>query len=198
MRSKWRWIEKNLHVFLLADRLPDEFARLTRTLGSLLLDLFLARGVAPEVAETLARVVLEHAILLLPGNELSERDDPGWFEDWCRTMAERVHHNWIQDGKADERGDGLMKDPNSVVKIARGESALVVAFGFLTKRDRDLISSVLFEKIPLGEIARWLGVEEPQAREEYVKARNRLLDLLDADREIPSHIRRAFSGQDRQ
>jgi|GEM_PF-4313538 len=196
MRSKWRFIEENLHVFRTPHQSPKEFEKMSRILGSLLLDLFFTKGASPELAETLAYVVLDHAVLMLPASDILERRASGWFEDWCLQMADRVQDNWNLQGKSTAGGEDLVQEPPSIVGNSPGEAAARVAFGFLTERDQSLISWALFDGIPFCEIARRLEVEEEQAFEEFVKARNRLVDLIDADREIPPHLRRTYTGQD--
>lgn len=193
MKHRWFLTEMYLRrVMLNGEAGQMTFEEVSRLVGTLLREVYLADRVPVELAETLACTALEQVFLSLP-DELP--NETGWLEGHCRSVAERVQRHWNQHGKPEGTSE-LFSNSQSGQAEPSGEAAVRVAFGFLTLRDQYLISWVLFERIAWAEVARRLEFDsEQQARDEYMKAKNRLLDLLDADREIPSVLRGLFSDE---
>lgn len=188
----WWLVEDCLHC-LFSGSAEDSSLKtdqVARMLGMLLVDMHLRDGASPELAETLAQAILDSVLVSLL-QELPE--EPGWLEAQCRLMAVQVRDNWDRNGKSEGfQARELLVRPQAEHDDIPGLSAVRVAFSFLSLRDQYLISLVLFERLAWAEVARQFEVDVPQARKEYEIARNRLSDLLEADREIPPELCRLF------
>jgi RNA polymerase sigma-70 factor (ECF subfamily) len=129
---------------------------------------------------------------------LNQYDRSRPFYPWLATIAVRLAQNWLRhearsslrDGESLRGGDGRVPAPAHAELLA-GERARQVwkAVATLSSGERTVVTLHYRDEMPLGEIARTLGVTTGTVKTLMFRARRRLrerlgIELLRSEREV--------------